>query len=47
MGGSEYFEKCKFIVNNAISDAVLSKKKTVVELSDIDNADLDEGWESL
>ena len=47
MGGSEYFEKCKFIVNNAISDAVLSKKKAVVELSDIDNADLDEGWESL
>lgn len=47
MGGSKYFEKCKFVVNNTISDAVLSKKNLVVELSDIDNADVDEGRESL
>lgn len=47
IGGSEYFEKCKFVVNNTISEAVLSKKHLVVELSDIDNADVDAGWESL
>ena len=47
IGGSEYFEKCKFVVNNTISEAVLSKKHLVVELSDIDNADVDAGWERL
>jgi len=47
MPGNELFDKCRFIVNNNLVNAVFSKKSIVVKLSDIENADLEDEWEDL
>lgn len=47
MEGSEYLEKCKLIVNNTIANCIFSKGNSIITFSDINDVDLDEGWESL
>lgn len=48
MCGSEFFEKCKFVVNNTIANCIICKKQPDVELSDVDECDPEEDcWEEL